>query len=504
MEFVALVDLVKTVTKNKVKNIEVLGNPGEEANLTELLYDAISKGKVSTDEEAVKFLYGKKESPKSATYLRTKNRLIRQLVNVSLFVDINQPMFNDRAKAYYNAYRDFVAATILIGRGAIRAGVNILEQVLEQSIKFEFTQLTADITRTLRGQYARTMANQEEHEKMATLHRQFEEKRRLEMLALDYYENLLNYYIVKRSPNEEIHKTASDYYEELKPLAEIAETSQFYYYLTQIGIIRNLAINNCENALEICNNGIDKLKNSKNTNRAALAAVVIQKIACLTQLRVFNSECDECVSYCTTLIDEGDLTWFRLYELYLHFCLFAKRYNDALQIYFDTTNHEKFSSLSGAARDNWQLYGGYLHLLAAFGKLDAEKVTSTIGAFRYARLNNEIGVVDRDKQGMNIPLVLLPILYTLAKGDFDNSDISPDALEKYRKRYLDNDLNRRSAAFLNLLLAFSKREYKGASAEKKIKKELNILATEQPLIAGQTYAVEIIPYEDLWDMLAAL
>ena len=50
MDFVALVDLVKTVTKNKVKNIEVLGNPSEESNLTESLYEAISKGKIKTDD----------------------------------------------------------------------------------------------------------------------------------------------------------------------------------------------------------------------------------------------------------------------------------------------------------------------------------------------------------------------------------------------------------------------------------------------------------------------
>jgi hypothetical protein len=46
MDFDALKDLVKTITRNKVKNIEVLGSPIEEGSMVEALYDAIAKDKV--------------------------------------------------------------------------------------------------------------------------------------------------------------------------------------------------------------------------------------------------------------------------------------------------------------------------------------------------------------------------------------------------------------------------------------------------------------------------
>jgi hypothetical protein len=190
--------------------------------------------------------------------------------------------------------------------------------------------------------------------------------------------------------------------------------------------------------------------------------------------------------------------------LHLHYCLFARRYKDALNIYQKCSRHEKFPTITGQIRDNWHLYGGYLHLLAALGELDTQEVISVVGEFKYGKLNNEIEVVGKDKQGMNIPLILLPVIYALVKGKFDEKEMSPEALEKYRKRYLDTDLNRRSAAFLNLLLAFSKRDHKSAAAEKKIKKELDVLASEQPQVASQTFAVEIIPYEDLWELMNRL
>ncbi len=502
MEFDALKDLVKTITRNKVKNIEVLGNPGEEGSMVEALYDAISKDKVRSDDEAAKFLYGKNESPKSQAYLRMKGRLERNLLNTAFFVDVNQPMFNERAKAFFNCYRDFAAALILLGRDATKAGIDVLERLLEQTIKYEFVELTAEIACRLRREYARAVGSASMHERYAKIHREYEEKRRLEILALEHFESLINYYIVRRSPNEEIHQYATNYYEELHPLTEKADTCQYFFHTAQIGIIKFLSANNCVETLKICDEALGILSERKNANRESLVALSGQKIACLTQLRIFEkNEGGVAAAYCLSLSEEGSFNWFRVHELHLHYCLFARRYDEALELYEKASQHPKFESLGGAVRDTWQVYGGYLHLLAALGKLESAKVEKIVGSFRYAKLSNEIEVVDKDKQGMNIPLIFLPVIYNLVKGTFDNADISTESLEKYRKRYLDNDMNRRSAAFLNMLIAFAKLDYKSASAEKKIKKEMEILTKEQPQVAGQTFAIEIIPYEDLWGMM---
>jgi hypothetical protein len=502
MEFDVLVDLVKTITRNKVKNIEILGNPGNDSRFVEALYDAISKGKVTSDESAIRVLYGKGEPLDSVGYSRTKSRLLRQLINTAFFVDIHQPLFNERAKAYHNCYRDFAAAQILIVREAGLAGAYLLEQVLEQSVKYEFVELTADIARYLRSQYARTAVDQSKHERIAKIHRQYEEKRRLEMLALDYHENLIHYYIVRRSPNEEVHRQASQYFDELRPLAEIADTSQFYHHFYQIGLIKYFAINDVVKILELCEEAFSVLQARKNTNRGALASLAGQKLACLTQLRRFDqNEGDETASYLLALSEEGSFNWYRSLELYLYYCLFSKRYPKALEIFKNASQQPRYKMLQGTARDTWQLFGGYFHLLALLGELDMEEVKDVAGEFRYAKISNEIELVDKDKEGMNIPLVLLPVIYNLVNNTFEGSNISVDALEKYRKRYLANDTNRRSAAFLNMLIAFAKKDYQSASAEKKIQKELQILSTEPPQLARQSFAVEIMPYEDLWTLM---
>jgi hypothetical protein len=499
MDFDALRDMVKTITRNKVKNIEVLGNPGGEASMIDSFYDAISKDRVKTDEEAAKFLYGKNESPKSPAYLRLKGRLERSLLNTVFFVDVNQPMFNERAKAFYNCYRDFAAGTILLMREARKSAFHVLEQVLEQAMKYEFVPLAADTARMLRYESKR-FGDTKQHEKYSRLAKELDNMRQMEAKGEEYVEELVHYYIVRRSPNVKVCEMARRFHAELSSLVKADSTAQFLNYAGQVGLIKCLAENDAKGALKICDETLSELKKRKNANRGALAHFAINKVACMMQLRIFGAEVEECVTYALSLEEEQTFNWFRVKELYLHYLLFARRYEEALEVYEKTSGQPKFESLSGAVRDNWHLYGGYLHLLAAFGKLNAAKVEAAVGPYAYVELSKELEVLDDDKHGMNIPVVMLAILrYVATKGN--SEDVSLEALEKYRRRYLDNEMNARSAAFLNMLIAYVRKNFDFRSAERIINREKEILASIQPQVAGQTFAVEIIPYEDLWEMM---
>ena len=501
MDFDVLKDLVQTITRNKIKSIEVLGNPGEEKSRVEVMYDGISSGKFKSEDDVAKFFF--KSDAKDPNYRKLKNKLIRQLVNTAFFIDVNQPAFNERAKAYFTAYRDFAAAVLFMTRGAKKSGVHLLQLTLEQATKFEFTDLSADVCRMLRREFARSGGDFEKNQYFTNLHRKYEEKRRYDMLALDYHETLISYYLTKRSPNIDIHKLATAYYDELFPLLEVVDTSAFYNYTYTIGIIKYSSINDLEHAIELCDKALDVLTPRKNTNRSTLANFVLQKMGFYTQMRIKSSQIvKDLLDECLSIFEEGQFSWFRSYEVFFYNCMYTQNYEEALLVYKKVTQSSNFSLLDGSHHDNWLLLGGYLHLLARLGALDQSKVESVVGTFRFGKFFNEIEVLDKDKEGMNIPLVLLPILFHLAQKTFDDQkDISIDALEKYRQRWLANDMNRRSDSFLKMLIAYAKKDYSTSAAEKKINKELEVLKNETPEVAGQNFAVEIIPYEALWELL---
>lgn len=498
MEFEVLRDLIQVITKNKVKQIEVLGNPGQENSRMEQLYNGISKGEFGSDEEAAEKLFS--TNAKDSAYRKARLKLIRQLVNTTFFIDTQQSQFSDRNSAFVNCYRDLAAARILIAKGASKAGVYLLQQILEQSIKYELTELTCEISRAIRMQYARSVADRVQHEQIVSLHNRYEQKRYWENIAFDYHDRLVNHYISKRSPDSEIHKEASEYYAELQPKLKEVDTYEFYYNTYLIGLIMYFSANDCVNALAVCEEALPLLSGRKTGNRGSLASFALNKLACVTQLHIREDK-DESAQACLELATEGSFNWFKAMSLYFYYAIYNKKYDKALEIYARAIKNERFKLLSDNIHDEWQLFGGYLHLLAALNKLPKEEVEKVVGAYRYTKFSNDFKVLDKDKLGMNIPLVLLPVLFSLATGNHQEYGRSVEALEKYRIRYLNNDLNRRSASFMKILFALSDRPFRPGPADRKIAKELEVLAAEGPRVAGQTFAVEIIPYEDLWEIL---
>ena len=73
-----LKELVDIITRNKVKSIEIIGNPSDKGTKMMQFYDLIAKGQVQSDEEAFRLLY-KKGEDKNA-YYKLKHLLRDRLV----------------------------------------------------------------------------------------------------------------------------------------------------------------------------------------------------------------------------------------------------------------------------------------------------------------------------------------------------------------------------------------------------------------------------------------
>ena len=76
-----------------------------------------------------------------------------------------------------------------------------------------------------------------------------------------------------------------------------------------------------------------------------------------------------------------------------------------------------------------------------------------------------------------------------------------EAIEKYTSRYLKKDTNFRSNCFIKMLLEIPKEGFHRVAVERKASKYRERLS-EMPLeVANQSHSIEIIPYEDLWEMV---
>lgn len=497
--------MTAVVNRNKVKNIEILGSSkGKKETLVNRLYDGIVKGKYADDEAAMLDLFPE-DSEQRNKYRKLKYRLIRQLINTTFFIDTKQPGFTDRTKAFYNCYRDFSAAYILLTRGAYRASFYLLKRVLEHAEYYEFTELAAEVCSHMRKISARYSTSKQEAKKITELHRKYERMRHAEAQAFDYYEDLAKDFSPSNKDLTKINKSATNYYELLHPYMREDQSSGFSFYLSQIGYIKYVTSNDSTSLIKLNYQILPEMLKKKGTSMAQTFTIVAQRLECLTQLRQSTDANNTDISeYCLNLSKpmQGASTWSNAHLLSTYNAFYTNNFKRALELFNAITNSPFYKNLPETTQEKWRLISGYLHLLAELDQLDKTQVREIAGEFRFNKFINDFEHIDRDKGGLNIPLILLPILFQLAKGNFkEEFGRSIEALDKYRIRYLNTDANARSATFMKLLLAYTQAPYQPEHTARAIQRHLEKLQNQPLAVIGQEFVVEVIPYEDLWEML---
>jgi len=114
---------------------------------------------------------------------------------------------------------------------------------------------------------------------------------------------------------------------------------------------------------------------------------------------------------------------------------------------------------------------------------------------------NSVPLFSKDKRGLNIPILIIQILFMIVKKDYDQSIDRIEAIKKYCTRYLVKDKNFRSNCFINMLLQIPMAGFRRSEVKRKAKKYLDQLESTPLEFSNQASEIEIIPYEDLWGFI---
>lgn len=501
MTFAALKDMARVVHEYKSEQPEVLGNVStallEDAHR---LYQILLEKQHATEDEIINTFF-QADTPDYQYYECVKTKLEKVIINSSYLIDQSK-IDNSRVATYISSLCYLTAGEVMFQLGEHTASSGAIETAFEASLKHEFTRLCADALYFLKTYY---YSHQSDAQKLAyynALHKEFEGKRNMEVQAKIYHDDLIQYYNSSKIPNQAVSQKAREYHQALQS-ENLDKQSNGYKLMTHtIGIIQYMTANQYLQALNLCETAIKEYAHNNNINRGPIALFFAQKVFCLIHLKMHNNlAIEEALKTYFRLSTKNGYNAFKGHELALFYTLHTRQYPKALQHYEKGRNHPLFPNLTGILRENWLLYGGYLHLLAELGQLDKKAVEKTVGPFRYSKFINDIKILSKEKEGMNIPLMNLPILFSLARGEGDFPEEYMATLERYRKRYLRDEMNIRSASFVKLLLLLARKPFEGKNVDRKIEKELAILRQQQPQFSRQTIAIEIIPYEDLWWLL---
>ncbi len=191
-------------------------------------------------------------------------------------------------------------------------------------------------------------------------------------------------------------------------------------------------------------------------------------------------------------------SWFRLKENEFLLLLHSGSYDEAIELFYEEYSKRSFAKLVSSHKERWRLYEGYVQFIIA-----VEHGTKHPRYRRYnvSKLINDLPRFSKDKRAMNIPLLIIQLLFFILKKNYNEAQERIEALGKYTTRYLKQSDTFRSSCFIKMLLMIPKFGFNQASVERQALPVYRILTQSDIQLIDQPFEIEIIPYEDLWNII---
>jgi len=489
-----IVELVNLLSKTKLQMNGVWSAVIEPNSKMERLYEAIQQRKVLTDEDAKAYFESINED--AGTLPNIKNKLKERMLDAVFLLDFKDSSFSNRQKAFYECHKKWAAGMILLIRNLKISGIDLLEKLLRHTVRFEFTELTLDILRVLRLQYSTVDGDFKKYQQVREQFRQYESIWMMENKAEDYYADLMSHFTNSKASKTELTDQAVAYYKELEPFMQECEAFKLHLFGRLIHLMVHSIVNNYAATAKLCEEAIAFFDKKDYNSGLPLQVFYYNLIVSYIQLREFDKG-QVIIKRSEQFFEEGSFNWFKLQELFFQLSMHTGHYNEAYAIYQKVSEHPRFPAMLPQITEMWTIFQSYLYYLIKIGHISDD---AKLSKFRINKFLNEIPLFSKDKAGMNIPILIVQVLHSIADRDYDKSVDRIEGIEKYCTRYLKDKTTYRSNNFIKMMLQIPIAVFQREEVERKAGKYFQNLQKTPLEVANQTHEVEIIPYEALWSL----
>lgn len=472
-------------------------SPNCQTTKVDELYEGILANQFVDDVVAAEQLY--KSGPQNPSYKKLKRSLKKRLINSLFFIDINKPSYTERQRAYYQCYKEWAAVKILLGKNARLTGIDICLNLIKKAKKFELTELVMDIARTLRLHYGTREGNLKRYEKYNQLFKKYEQIWFEENRVEELYTELTIRYVNNKATKETLHQKALEYYEGIEEVMQKYGSYRIHLCGNLIKLMIYTTLNDYTRTINICKEAIAFFEAKPYDATVPMQIWYYQLMICCIQARDYR-EGQAVAKKCLEMLEEGSFNWFKFKELSLTLSLHTQQYQNAYHIFLGVIDHMRFKFLPATVKEGWKLFGAYIHYLIELQKIEPIAADNYFNKFRLGRFLNDVPTFSKDKKGMNIPVLVVQILFMILQKKYDLAIDRIESIEKYCSRYLIKDDTYRSNCLIKLLLVIPQSSFHKTAVIRKSEKYLKKLKAVPLEVSNQAHEIEIIPYEDLWEM----
>lgn len=490
-----LKEIVDLVSKRRLDKIELYNRSyiSSKDSKFNKLFDALEGNVVNSDEEACKHLYGSNNN--NSSYRQLKSRFAKRLLNTVHFIDINEVSTKDDkfSKAYFQCYQALTTARYLLKFGARKSANYVIQNHFSVAEKFRFYEILKEYSFILLQSHS-LAGSIKDTEKEKIRFNKYAQQADLETRAkILLAEMKVNF--VKSS--KITVKTLKQLSQQLNEITEINKVSTSYevtyaYYSIKLKYLE------VTNDLPLLLKAIDDFEHFLNTsknysNKAKMAVCILWKLKALLHNKSYKLG-EEIIEKNESLFAKNTYNWFVFQELAFKIYLNNKNTYKAKKTYEGVIKSKIYSTVnSELVKEKWKIYEAFLAFYVN------EYAPNDSMELNVKKFLNQFTHYYHDKSGFNFNIYIVEMLSYIQANDYDSYSDRIDAIKSYKNRYLKDPSLKRSNIFCNLIIQMEKYDFDYKNVEAIMQSDINYLKSMQDRI--QINEVEVIAYEDIWDLI---
>lgn len=496
-----IVQIIRIFDKHRIRHIDVLGNKDSTSRATDL-YHQIRDGKINTDDEAAKFLFGKETDKSTNKYRTFKTDFKKRLMNTLPFIDVSNTALDDYQQATFGINKDWMAIKTLLKSGLSGVAAPLAEQLLPTVLKYEYAEIAVPLIALIKYGFA-AKGDPVSYAKYQTLHDEYTAMWFAELKA-EEYGNLLKMEYTKTAEHKpHVSSIAKTYFEELKPLMEKYNSPTLHISGRIVEVYIYSTINDYKNLLDVAERALVFFRSKPYLIKVPLGIFLNQKMIALMMLKRYD-EAYAAINESLTLRTKSTFNWFKGQESKVALCFRMHRYTEGYAIYKEVIAMPEFNQvLTGMNKEIWLVFNAYFHLLHKLDKTTGLVFEEKDKDFKIQKFMNNVPTFTNDKKGMHLSILIIHICFMM--DGTKQRVLLIDRIEAIRKYLSRNtaktDPSYRFNQFGNMLLEIPKSGFIRAVLEKNTAALFKDLQDVPHDMIESIYRSEVVELEELWVLM---
>ena len=490
-----IANLARIVTSRSLASLPVLDLNSRQPNKENQFVAALTLAPESTQLQVVKALYGKVTAANVRALQKLQSRVRSKLLNQLYFLDHSDPRHLVSRRYELECLDLLHKVSILYAERDFKLSERLLQRCLRLAEAGEFTQYTVQAARMLRNLHAE-QRQVIPYKKIAKILLRAQQvlacEDEAEQLHTDTQLALRSTVAARRA----VLSLMPDRLAQLETLHRKARSFTTFNIVYRAQLAYEELLGNYQEMIRVTATASRRLRAGKlNARRFDIRFNHFVSIYAYLRSRQAVQGLRLAEEYARDFHPSSN-NWFYFQEHHMLLALHAQHYERAQQLLVVISKNPGYMMQREASLQRWDLYKAYIDFV-----LPPQRVTTA--RQRHMAQLLQLPEYSRDKRGHNVAILVLQLLYFLRERNLEAVLMRLERLRKYQQRHLYEPSTLRSRLFLRLLQLIMEKNFDAAQAAERGKNLLQQLRDTPP--PGEAFAeVEIIPYEQLWDLVLGL